>query len=759
MENQMKDNAGSPSVESLIKRGYLFMEDSEWNKADEYFDKALDINPEYAPAYIGKLCVELMVHREESLGNYNELRQGKKFDKLLGEYGNFQKALRFADEDYKKKLNGYDQKIKENFPKTIPQRFTDEFVKGEIARLEKEIENCTAEITKGEEREKDLKYTRSDVINQNNKIINDLRSVFTFNDGYDSKAIYEMAEKRGDYLSNKEEINTLLEYLNNARQRVEEYINKKAKYESEKQEIDQLAGISCLDRMDVYYNRVVEDMQKASTEDEFKSLAEQFRSLEGYKDSAELADKCGKLVIKAKYDKLVQEKNKAATVGYKTEQKYRELSKQFRDMGGYENTAKLADECDKLADECVKQKEREKKARYDALVQEKSNASTEDKYRQLTQDFRGMGNYENAVQLANECDKQMNILKKQREEQERQEKAKEQQEKARVEEDRKKAESEAKRKEKLKKLAPLIIIAIVVLSSLIKPVISLVNYSRSLVSSFKFSQLDTQGTITVTGYSGKKQVVIPAKKGSARVTEIGYEAFNAKELVSVTIPEGVTSIGGGAFSYNKLESVTIPASVTSISNDAFLDNRLESVTIPASVDFIGEGAFRNNYLTSVTIPASVTSIGKGAFSYNKLESVTILASVDFIGEGAFRNNNLTSVTIPASVIIIAEFAFGYNNLTSVTIPNSVTSIGENAFNNNKLTSVTIPDSVTSIGNGAFAYNPVTSIRLGANVKLGGNNDNGVLGYGNGFNGAYNKNGKRAGTYTRPDQNSTIWTRR
>jgi len=393
MENQMKDNAGSPSVESLVERGYLFLEDSEWNKADEYFDKALDINPKHAPAYIGKLCVELRVRAEESLGDYKELMQGKKFDKLLGEYGNFQKALRFADDGYKKKLNDYDQKIKESFPK-IPQRFTDEFVNGEIARLEKEIANCDAEIAEWERKVKHLEETLL----------------------YERRQNYE--EYHPFYKGSKKFIAEAPERERNMQQRIKEYKDKKAKYEAEKQEIDQLVDISCLYRMDVYYNRFVEDMQKASTEDEFKSLAEQFRSLEGYKDSAELADKCGKLVIKAKYDKLVQEKNKAAT-----EEKYRELSKQFRDMGGYENTAQLADECDKLADECVKQKEREKKARYDAMVQEKNNAPSEARYGYLAQGFREMGNYENAVQLASECDKQMNILKKQRKEQERQEQA------------------------------------------------------------------------------------------------------------------------------------------------------------------------------------------------------------------------------------------------------------------------------------------------------------------------------------------------
>jgi len=164
MGNQATDNVGAPSVESLVERGYLFLEDSDWNKADEYFDKALDINPKHAPAYIGKLCTELKVHREEALGDYQELRQSKKFNKPLGEYAHFQKALRFADDGYLKKLNGYDQKIKDSFPKTIPQQFTDEFIKSEITKLEKEIANCDAEIAKNKQYVSYLQSEESNVI-------------------------------------------------------------------------------------------------------------------------------------------------------------------------------------------------------------------------------------------------------------------------------------------------------------------------------------------------------------------------------------------------------------------------------------------------------------------------------------------------------------------------------------------------------------------------------------------------------------------
>ncbi|MCL2357812.1 MAG: toll/interleukin-1 receptor domain-containing protein, partial [Defluviitaleaceae bacterium] len=80
--------AAAPGVESLMKRGNLFLEDSEWGQANEYFDRVLDIDPEYAPAYVGKLCVDVRKQREGLLGSCGE---------PLAEQGNFKKAVRFAD--------------------------------------------------------------------------------------------------------------------------------------------------------------------------------------------------------------------------------------------------------------------------------------------------------------------------------------------------------------------------------------------------------------------------------------------------------------------------------------------------------------------------------------------------------------------------------------------------------------------------------------------------------------------------------------
>ena len=118
-------------------------------------------------------------------------------------------------------------------------------------------------------------------------------------------------------------------------------------------------------------------------------------------------------------------------------------------------------------------------------------------------------------------------------------------------------------------------------------------------------------------------------------------------------------------------------------------------------------------LTSITIPDSVTRIGYKAFSNcEKLTDITIPDSVTRIGEGAFYDcASLTSITIPDSITSIENSTFeNCTSLTSITIPDSVASIGKRAFSDcTSLTSITIPDSVTSIGAYAFDYPRVYSL--------------------------------------------------
>ena len=95
-----------PGVESLIKRVFMFLEDGDFEQADEYSERVLDADPENARAYIGKLCAELKIRQEE------DLKTSFEHPSLLN-HNNYKKALRFADSDYRAKLEGYEQAIQE----------------------------------------------------------------------------------------------------------------------------------------------------------------------------------------------------------------------------------------------------------------------------------------------------------------------------------------------------------------------------------------------------------------------------------------------------------------------------------------------------------------------------------------------------------------------------------------------------------------------------------------------------------------------
>jgi len=120
----------SPAAQPLTKRGYLFLEDSDWKQANEYFNRALDTDPEYAPAYIGKLCADLKIRFETELTNHTD---------LLDDNPDYKKALRFADADYRDKVIGYNDAIKERIEEE-QERITEERerIEEEQQRIEEE---------------------------------------------------------------------------------------------------------------------------------------------------------------------------------------------------------------------------------------------------------------------------------------------------------------------------------------------------------------------------------------------------------------------------------------------------------------------------------------------------------------------------------------------------------------------------------------------------------------------------------------------
>ena len=76
----------------------MLLEDGKFVQANDYFENVLNIEPENAKAYIGKLCVELNIKREEDLIDY---------ESSIVDYINYKRALQFADEKYRKALEVY----------------------------------------------------------------------------------------------------------------------------------------------------------------------------------------------------------------------------------------------------------------------------------------------------------------------------------------------------------------------------------------------------------------------------------------------------------------------------------------------------------------------------------------------------------------------------------------------------------------------------------------------------------------------------
>lgn len=88
----------------LIRRAFLFLEDGNFASADEYAEKVLDLNPEYAEAYVLKLLIDLGLTNLESLDNASSSIENNT---------HYIKARRFADNKYRAILEGYNTRILE----------------------------------------------------------------------------------------------------------------------------------------------------------------------------------------------------------------------------------------------------------------------------------------------------------------------------------------------------------------------------------------------------------------------------------------------------------------------------------------------------------------------------------------------------------------------------------------------------------------------------------------------------------------------
>ena len=87
---------------AALERGFLNLEDRNFTQANNFFESVLNINPHNSQAYFGKLMAEMQISTQEQILTS---------PKPLNEYKNFEKSVRFADQQLKKTLIQYEQRV------------------------------------------------------------------------------------------------------------------------------------------------------------------------------------------------------------------------------------------------------------------------------------------------------------------------------------------------------------------------------------------------------------------------------------------------------------------------------------------------------------------------------------------------------------------------------------------------------------------------------------------------------------------------
>ena len=98
VKERIAEGGSNVNIAPLLKRAFIFLEDSNWDEADAYCEKVLDNDPENAQAYLGKLMAELHINKQEDFQDCSQ-----PFD----EYRNYKKVMRFGDDKTKRDLNRY----------------------------------------------------------------------------------------------------------------------------------------------------------------------------------------------------------------------------------------------------------------------------------------------------------------------------------------------------------------------------------------------------------------------------------------------------------------------------------------------------------------------------------------------------------------------------------------------------------------------------------------------------------------------------
>lgn len=212
-------------------------------------------------------------------------------------------------------------------------------------------------------------------------------------------------------------------------------------------------------------------------------------------------------------------------------------------------------------------------------------------------------------------------------------------------------------------------------------------------------------------------VVVPEKvfDGDVEYTvvEVGTYSFVKSGfynggITSITLPSTVVKIGKAAFQALQVESMPLPDGILEIGEMAFYNcANLDGINFPEGLQAIGKNAFYGcRALESVKLPSSLSTMASSVF-YNcsGIKHAELGNGLQELSDYTFSGcSGLTELVLGNGVKTIGGSALsGCSSLKELNLPASLNAIKTSAFQKcTGLESLVIPASVTEIANGAFA---------------------------------------------------------
>ena len=328
----------APGVTSLLKRAALFLEDGDTASAREYYDRVLDIDPECAEAYMGKVCAETGCRKESDLGALNY---------CVDMRGDWQKAVRFASAGQKQKYEGYMASVRARVEEHCHELAIDCACavaggRGRRAKMDEALKSYRANcLTEGSE---STDYSAEEGASWHlagyQSIRNTLAQMAADGDPRDvTEGMLKVAAAMFGQIKGEEaRAQQCLALAEQARLKA---IYEKASARRE--------AIGMPDLMDAAY---------------LEALAKQFGQIPGYKDAKQQAEQClqdAENVRENAYNDAVKAMQEAERSSYKWREAIQKLAREG--LNGYRDVEELRKQAEQRYEECRNAEEKERKAK------------------------------------------------------------------------------------------------------------------------------------------------------------------------------------------------------------------------------------------------------------------------------------------------------------------------------------------------------------------------------------------------------------